>query len=141
MADKLSAHRKFEKLHEELSERVKNGPAITQKDFSKIETTAKSFQLNQAIFDELNYYAEYGEVLGKHPKLWKLNLEQEVETYDELTAFRRRATLRANISRDRSKLKKMKDGPAKNEFAKKLEKYIIERDFIDSKFDFKRKKK
>ncbi|MGI0106730.1 hypothetical protein [Salinimicrobium sp. WS361] len=120
---------------------MKNGQPITQKDFPQIEAAAKSFQLNQAIFDELNYYGEFGEVLGKHPKLWKLKLEQDVSLYDELEAFSRRATLRANISRDNKKLEKMKPGPGKDEFAKKIERYVLERDLIDSKFDFKRRKK
>lgn len=127
-------------MHKELTERVKNGGEVGQEQFSEIQTAAKSFELNQAIFDELNYYAEYGEALGNHPKLWKLKLEQDVSTYDELKAFRRRATLRANISRDNKKLGKMKPGLARNEFAKKLERYVLERDIIESKFDFKRGK-
>lgn len=139
MADKISAHRKFERLHEELTGRIQNGEKISQKDFDKVAATVNSFALNQAIYDELNHYEEFGEVLGKHPELWKLKLEQEVKIYDDLQAFRRRATLRANISRDKSKLKKIKEGPARKKFVKTLERYHLEVEIIESNFDFKKK--
>jgi hypothetical protein len=137
VADKISAHRKFERLHEELTGRIQNGETISQKDFPQVAATVNSFALNQSIYDELNHYDEFGEVLGKHPKLWKLRLEQEVGSYDKLQAYRRRNTLRANISRDKKKLNKMKVySPEWKKFEKTLERYVLEQKIIESKFDF-----
>ncbi|WZL88306.1 hypothetical protein VS868_11935 [Salinimicrobium sp. 3283s] len=67
-------------------------------------------------------------------------MEQEVKTYDELKAYRRRNTLRANISRDNAKLKKMPEGPTKVKFLQKLEQYELEKEIIERNFDFKRSK-
>lgn len=131
VADKISAFRKFEKLHPELSKKAKAGAEI---EFEKLATTVHSFELNRQIWEELDYYEEHGEVLGKHPKLKKIKLEQDICLYDRFQALNRRNNLRTYISRDRRALKKMKSGKEKEAFAAGLQLFILERDLLETKF-------
>ena len=132
MSDKITAFRKFEQGHKGLSEAAKQG---TSPGIDPIVGTVKAFELNRLIHEELDHYAEFGEVLGKHPKLLNLKLEQEVSKLTPMKALKRRNTLRANISRDTKKLGKMKAGEAKEKFAERLERHRLEKELIERKFD------
>jgi len=131
VADKISAFRKFEKLHPELTKKAGTGAEI---EFETLATTVHSFELNRQIWEELDYYEEHGEVLGKHPKLSKLKLAQDICLYDRFEALNRRNNLRTYISRDRKTLKKMKSGKEKEAFALALHMFILERDMLETKF-------
>lgn len=131
VADKISAFRKFEKLHPELSRKAKEGAEI---DFETLGNAVHNFELNRQIWEELDYYEEHGEVLGNHPKLRRLKLEQDISLYDRFEALNRRNNLRTYISRDTKALKKMKSGKEKDAFAFTLEGFILERDLLEKKF-------
>jgi len=131
VADKISAFRKFEKLHPELTKKAKAGAEI---DFETLGNAVQNFELNRQIWEELDYYEEHGEVLGNHPKLRRLKLEQDISLYDRFEALNRRNNLRTYISRDSKALKKMKSGKEKDAFAFTLEGFILERDLLEKKF-------
>ena len=132
VADKLTAHRLFEQQHRQLTEKAKAGAAVA---LEEVKASVDNFALNQLIYEELNHYEEFGEVLGKHPKLWKLKLAQEVNKLSEAKALKRRNNLRTYISRDRKKVKKMK-GEARTKFSDKLEMFRIELELLEQKYDF-----
>lgn len=102
--------------------------------FKSLELNVADFELNRLIWEELDYFEEFGEVLGKHPKLKILKLKQDISLYDRFEALNRRNNLRTYISRDTKALKKMKDGKEKESFKATLDLFIIERDLLDDKF-------
>lgn len=89
--------------------------------------------MNREIWAELDYYEEFGEVLGNHPKLARLKLEQDIKLYDKFEALKRRNNLRTYISRDSKVLEKMK-GKAKIAFEITLNNFILEKDLLEQKF-------
>jgi len=133
LSDKISAFRKFESSHKGLSEAAKTGkdPAL-----ETIAGTVKSFELNRMIHEELDHYEEFGEVLGKHPKLRKIKLAQDISKLTEAKALKRRNNLRTYISRDSKKLKKMKAGAAKDKFSGRLDDFKTELELLEKRFKF-----
>ena len=90
--------------------------------------------MNRLIHEELDHYQEFGEVLGKHPKLKKLKLEQDISRLSESKALKRRNTLRSNISRDNKKLRKLKAGEARNKFKERISLWELEKELLEKKF-------
>lgn len=131
VADKISAFRRFEKLHPELLSKARN---LEEVSFEMVEKAVKSFELNRLIFEELDYYEEHGEVLGNHPKLRKLKMMQDSKLLDRFQALNRRNNLRTYISKDTKALKKMKQGKEKAAFAETLQGFIEERDYLETEF-------
>lgn len=100
----------------------------------------KNFELDLEIHDELEFYKENKEVLGKHPIFWEYNLKEQVEKYGGFELANRQKTLRANISRDKKKHAKMPRGPKKEKFEAVLLKYKIELELVNNRInDLKRK--
>lgn len=87
------------------------------------------------IWDELEYYKENGEILGNHPIFWERNLQELVKSYTGFELANRQKTLRANISRDKKKLDKMKRGPEKQKFEATLNKYKLELELVNNRID------
>lgn len=100
----------------------------------------ESFELDLDIHDELEYYKEHKEFLGKHPIFWERNLNEQVNSYNGFDLSNRQKTLRANISRDTKKLTKIPRGPKKEKFAAVLDKYKIELELINTRIDVLKRK-
>jgi len=131
VADKITAFRKFEKIHPELQAKARKQENVS---FEILEKAVKSFEMNRLIFEELDYYEEHKEVLGNHPKLRKLKMMQDSKLYDRFQALNRRNNLRTYISRDTKALKKMKSGKEKDAFAYTLQGFIEERNYLEENF-------
>ncbi|MBO2546098.1 hypothetical protein J0871_16905 [Salegentibacter sp. BDJ18] len=136
VSDKITAHRNFEAAYLELTEAAKNPSTalrMTDEVFPKIKSAVNNWAVNRAIFEELDYYEEEGEVLGKHPKLWKLKIERDVRALGDLQVVRRLHTVRANVSRDRKKLKKLK-GSAKEKFEHTFNRLRLEKELLEQRY-------
>lgn len=145
VADKITAHRNFEAYYEQLNQAARPSTGLGLTDPStalrtgedlgnKIVAAVKNWTENRAIFEELDYYEEEGEVLGKHPKLWKLAIERDVRALGDLQVVRRLHTVRANVSRDRKKLKKLK-GSAKEKFEHTFTRLLLEKELLEKRYN------
>lgn len=106
--DKFTAWRKFRKLHAELITVTDEGKEPRELDNAEIFELAKEaigeYEKNHAIYDELNYYGEHKEILGKHPIFADKLLAEKVANLSEAKAVQRRNNLRTYISRDTPKV-------------------------------------
>ncbi len=132
VADKFTAYDNYIEARAEVRSMIEAG-ASNNEIFEIAKKAVENFELNLEIYDELNYYKEHGEVLGKHPIFEDLMLQQSVDNLSQLDLGKRQKTLRANISRDTTKMNKMEAGDKKDAFSEKLDKRKKELELVDAR--------
>src|SRR5690606_1387694 len=105
VADKFTALKAYEDAHAELQRKKAAGEEEGLFELGK--TSVENFELNQLIYDELNYYKEHKEILGNHPIFADDMLQKQVDGYSTKEAMKRQGNLRSYISRETPKLEKM----------------------------------
>lgn len=134
VADKLTAYNKFRDSRAEIKKLLELG-ATEDELFEMAKTTVENFELNLEIYDELNYYKEHGEILGKHPIFADDMLSEKVAKMSTVELTKRQKNLRTYVSRDSKKLDKMEAGEDKDAFEKKLNEFKTELEQIDARLD------
>lgn len=134
VADKFTAYNNFVEGREELKALVALG-ASNDDLFEIAQKTVKEFKLNLDIYDELNYYKEHKQILGKHPIFAEKMLEASVNALGTVELTKRQKNLRSYISRDQKAFNKMEEGEAKDNFGKKIETWQAELDLVDARLD------
>ena len=106
--DKFTAWRNYQKVHAALlvvTEEGKEPVEMTDADLFELAKAAiENFELNHAIYDELNYYKEHKAILGNHPIFADEVLKEKVAKLTDAAALKRRNNLRTYISRDTPKI-------------------------------------
>ncbi|OBQ56097.1 hypothetical protein JJL45_05210 [Tamlana sp. s12] len=104
-----------------------NADGSIKKELPDLTTTYKtahealaSFNENQLIYDEFNFYQDTNQVLGIHPVFRVLKLTQKIKKMREASAVKRYNLLRNYIYRDTKKLKTISEDK-KEKFANALE--------------------
>ncbi len=69
------------------------------------EECVENYLANREMWEELEYYQEHGEVLGKCAKLRALKEAQDIAALDDLELTRRYSSAQANTSKQRKRLK------------------------------------
>ncbi len=69
------------------------------------EECVENYLANREMWEELEYYQEHGEVLGKCAKLRALKEVQDIAALDDLELTRRYSSAQANTSKQRKRLK------------------------------------
>lgn len=116
VADKITAFEDFLKGHENLSvlvygdeEKGIEPQELTNEELYLLGAQIiEDFKLNEDIYEELTYYRDNNEVLGKHPKLKDLALQQEVDAMNKATLEKNLKNYKAYNARDLQKIKKAK---------------------------------
>lgn len=102
VSDKITAYKEYAKKHAEALEAADQGEA-EEKLYELASGAIKDYQLNQDIKAELDFYRDSpGRVLGKHPALADLKLQQEVNemTEGDLVSQRSNAQKAVNKYKD-----------------------------------------
>ena len=103
---RISAYRRYQEQHAKLQEVLAGTVTVTEEEQTALATeTQKSFDENQALWDELNHYNTTGEILGKHPLFRESVAQKEVNamTVDQLAKYRTSSA--TFISKKRTALK------------------------------------
>lgn len=113
---RISAHNEYISKHAELQEINAGTKTVTEEEKAILVAYAEAaFNENRKLWDELNHYADKGEILGKHSLFRESNIQTEVETMttDEMFKFK---TSSVKYFHDQKKnLEKHKDNPEKLE--------------------------
>jgi hypothetical protein len=86
----ISAFRTHQKLHAKLQEVLAGTLEIPKEEQDQLATaTHNAFAENRVLWDEMNYYKEHKEILGKHPLFRELVAKREVEamTMEQLAKY------------------------------------------------------
>jgi len=88
---KIAAYKSYQEKHELLQKIDAGELQVTEAEQLEITGAAeRAFNENRALYDELNHYAEKGEILGKHPLFRETEIAREVEvmTNQDMVKFR-----------------------------------------------------
>lgn len=109
VADKITAYKKYAALHAEALEAADEKDA-EDKLYELASEAVKNYQLNIDIKDELDHYRDTeGKVLGKHPKLKNMRIEQEIDEMSEADLIKHRTNAMKSLP-------KYKDGQNPEKF-------------------------
>lgn len=134
VADKLTAYNAYKDNRAEVKNLVATGASETD-IYQLAAATVENFELNLEITEELNYYKEHGEILGKHPIFAEDMMNEKVAKMSTIELTKRQKNLRTYVSRDSLKLDKMEEGETKVAFAEKLEDFKTELELIDARLE------
>lgn len=123
--------------------------AVTDKDgktdamdnaviYELAKETIETFQLNHAIWDELEYYNEHKEVLGNHPIFADDQLKEKVAAMSDVDLVNRQKNVRSYISKENKKLKSAKDEAATTKIKAKIQAYNQELNLLDERIGNKK---
>jgi len=133
VADRISAWHKYKEAHAELLKHA-NGEAMTDAEILALAQTAvEKFVLNDLIWEELKYYKEHKEILGKHELFKDDMLAKEIETMSVKDLMKRQKSLRTYVSRDSKKAEAATDAEAKAKIQAKVDEWKKELDLVDKK--------
>lgn len=99
VTDKFRAYRKYAAEHAEIL-KAENEADAEDKLYELAKSAVASFQLNQDIKDELDYYRDSdGKVLGKVPSLANLKIKQEIAEMTEAELVKHRNNALKSVSK------------------------------------------
>lgn len=136
VADMITAWIQYKENHAELVKVTAEGSEKTLSDtilYELAKETIEAFELNHAIWDELEYYKEHGEILGNHPIFADDILKQKVANLTDAKLVTRRNTLRSYISRESKKLEKNPEEDAAVKIRKKIQEYTQELNLVEER--------
>ena len=104
VSDMFTALGKYKEAHAALTELPDD--ADLAKAAQLAEECVENYLANREMWEELEYYQDHGEVLGKCAKLRALKEAQGIAALDDLELTRRYSSAQANTSKQRARLKK-----------------------------------
>lgn len=140
--DKFTAWRNYKAAHEALFVAVEEidgetkETALTNAELYELATEAlENFELNRAIWDELNYYKEHKEILGNHPIFADEKLKEKVARMKGTELVKRRNNVRSYISKETKKLKPDTEEEAAKKIKAKIKDYNQELQLLEARIE------
>lgn len=110
---------------------------MTDEEVSEMALKAvENFEVNHAIWKELNHYKATGEILGEHPIFIERKLKESVEALTVEAGTKRISNLENYIRRDNKNAEKAKDEAEKDKYLQKVVGWEVELNMIKTKFNF-----
>lgn len=140
--DKFTAWRNYKAVHEALFVAVEvidgetKETALTNAELYELATEAlENFELNRAIWDELNYYKEHKEILGNHPIFADEKLKEKVARMKGTELVKRRNNVRSYITKETKKLKPDTEEEAAKKIKLKIKGYNQELQLLEARIE------
>ena len=137
VTDKFAAYRNFAKNHAALVVGLEENEA-NEKIYELAKAAVENFSLEADIKKELDFYKVQGKVLGKHPKLNTLRIEQEINELSEAELVEMKIKAQKNASKARGEIEKQ--GTSDN-LEKRLSDWTIREDRATKRLEKEFKKK
>lgn len=137
VTDKFAAYRNFAKNHGALVVGLEENEA-NEKIYELAKAAVENFSLEADIKKELDFYKVQGKVLGKHPKLNTLRIEQEINELSEAELVEMKIKAQKNASKARGEIEKQ--GTSDN-LEKRLSDWTIREDLTTKRLEKEFKKK
>ncbi|WP_417200104.1 hypothetical protein [Bizionia sp.] len=110
----------------------KANPKLTDQElYDLAQFTTDSFNNNELIYDEFNFYQEHKQILGVHPVFRVLKLRERISKWREAKASDRCRLLQNYIYRSEKKLPTIKDPEKLKKAQQKIEDYKEEKLLIE----------
>jgi len=86
-------------------------------------TVVERYLDNRAMWEELDYYKEHTEILGKHPIFEKINLQKEIAAFTDLDLMKNLNNAKSNVTKSNKALAKAVTEEEKTEATERLTKW------------------
>jgi len=136
VADMLTAYETYKAAHETLFT-VQGEEEL----LDTVKEVVEKFIENREIWDELNYYKENKEVLGKHVIFKVKNLQEEIDAMPNAELVSELNNAKSNISKVKSKISKSKGDPKQKEWSDNLQLLEIRKEKIEKRLGIVPKKR
>lgn len=127
VADKYAAYHRWDKAHSQLAKIEAGEVEATEEEITELSKIAvENFEENQALYEELNYYKEHGEIKGAHNMFETLQVKRKVAAMTNEQLAKEVKNAASYISKQNKALEEEED-PEK---IATLEKRIADRQFL-----------
>lgn len=133
VADMFSAYDKFRAAHENLVNMPDN--ASIAEAFKEAQTAVESYLDNREMWDELEYYKEKGEVLGKAECLKALVEQKEISSLSDIDLSKQIANARSNISKAKASLQAAENDEDKAKAETNLSKWESRKSLLEKELE------
>lgn len=140
VADMFTAFGKYKTALEKLN-------ALEDQDSAEsaalCETTVEEYLKNREIWDELEYYKEHGQILGKAAKFAEIKKAEELSRLSDVELLNKRRSAEVNISKRKKALEKARGSRDEEKIAKEseaLSNWQEKKEAIDRELEARKKK-
>lgn len=131
--DMFASYDKYRQAHNNLTELADDAPLS---EAGELTAMAVENMLNdRLIWDELVYFQEHGELLGKHPKTEKSLKWAEYKKMSDFDLMQKRKNAAANISKYKAKIEADKTDEARRKHEESMHEWIVIRDVCDEEIE------
>lgn len=133
VADMFSAYDQFRAAHESLVNMPDN--ASIAEAFKEAQTAVESYLDNREMWDELEYYKEKGEILGKAECLKALVEQKEISSLSDLDLSKQISNARSNISKAKASLQAAENDEDKAKAETNLSKWESRKSLLETELE------
>lgn len=133
VADMFSAYDKFREAHENMVNMPDN--ASIADAFKEAQTAVESYLDNREMWDELEYYKEHHEILGKAECLKSLMDKKEISALSDIDLSKQISNSRSNISKAKASLQAAETDEDKVKAETNLSKWEARKALLDTELE------
>lgn len=107
---RIAAYKRYQELHAKLQQVESGELQLSDEEKAQlVQDTEKAFSENRSLWEELNHYAQEGEILGKHELFRQNQLQKEVDEMSKEELVKFIPSSATFFSRKKAELAKEKD--------------------------------
>ena len=134
VADMFTAYDNYREAYTLLSD--KNSK---DENLQLAQLVVENYLANRAMWEELDYYLEHGEILGNLPIFELLKLRKEIAELSDMDLMKKLNTTKPNITKSNNAIKAAKKDEEKAEAQKRLEKWQQVKDEVEAEIARRKK--
>lgn len=139
VADMFTAYAKYKEAHARLAAMPDDADTIETARLS--EEVVENFVTDREIWEELEYYQEHHEILGKYEKVKALQVRQELTAMSDVDLMKKRQSASAQISKQKKIIDDPKADREKKANAEKvMEEWTAKKTAIEDEIEARKKK-
>lgn len=100
----------------------------------------ENYLSNRAMWEELDYYKENGELLGKHPVFELLNLQNEIKAMSDIDLMKNFNNAKSNVTKSHKALAKAVTEEEKAEVTERVAKWELRKKELEAEFENRKNK-
>jgi hypothetical protein len=127
VADMFTAYDNYREAYALLSD--KNSQT---ENLELARTVVENYLQNREMWEELDYFKEHGEILGKASIFELFNLRKKIQAMSDIDLTKELNNVKPNITKSKKAIKDAKDEEARAEAEKRLEKWLTTKKEIET---------
>jgi hypothetical protein len=134
VADMFSAYDRYRDAYALLSPENPNADNL-----ALAKEVVENYLDNRAMWEELDYYKENGELLGKHPVFELLNLKNEIKAMSDIEVMKAFNNSKSNVTKSNNALAKAVTDEEKAEANERISKWTLRKKELETELESRKK--